>query len=328
LYELADFRRGAEDEAPDEGSPTATENAVRIMTIHGAKGLEAPIVLLADANAAARQGDSYSVLSNWPADAVAPRHFSLFSISQERGQARKSLFDDEAAIEERENWNLLYVAMTRAKQMLILSGAESARAGDWYQRVAAAVNGMPECLPETLSTSNPRSVESAQAFMTLSDSMPSIGLRRVTMETEEITFGIHFHAILERLTLFGAPVDPAEIRALSRVPASLFDDVYAAARNVIERPELRRFYDPVHHLRSFNEVEYIGRNSEVRRIDRLVEFDDCIWILDYKSGMHLQSGYVAQLNQYRSALRGLYPDKPIYCGLIFKDGRLEEVSES
>jgi ATP-dependent helicase/nuclease subunit A len=327
LYELSDFRRGAEDEAPDEGTLSATENAVRIMTIHGAKGLEAPIVLIADSNASAKRGESYGVLSNWPVDAAAPHHFSLFSTADERGQARKFLFDDESEIEVRENWNLLYVAMTRAKQMLIVSGSKSARAGEWYQRVAAAVDGLPDSLPSAVGETPFRSAEFTPGTSSPIQ-VPAVGARRAIVETDDTIFGIHFHAMLERLTTVGTGADIADIRVSLRLPIALFDEVYALARNIIESPSLRRFYNPTLHLRAFNEVEYVGQSGEIRRIDRLIEFDDCVWILDYKSGTYARADYAAQLTEYRLAVRELFPNKRVHCGLVFRDGRLEEVLDS
>jgi len=328
LYELADFRRGAQDEAPDEGSLAVMENAVRIMTIHGAKGLEAPIVIIADANASTKRGDSYSVLSNWPIDATMPGHFSLFSTSKERGQARQVLFDEESVIDERENWNLLYVAMTRAKQMLIVSGSESTRTGDWYQQAAAATEEIADNLPLATGDGINADRSDATALSLFEPNVPEIGSRRTMTETEETIFGVHFHSVLEHLTASDIQPDSADLRAMLRMSDALFNEVYAAARTVLDNEGLRCFYDGTCYLRAMNEVEYMDGNGDIRRIDRLVEFDDCVWILDYKSGAGAASAYAVQLNEYRSAAHALYPTKQIRCGVVFKDGRLEEVLEA
>lgn len=181
IDELQAIRRGDEDESPDEGGmadmgeagegaedSVADDNlaldAVRILTVHAAKGLEAPFVVLLDANHSEPAGDRAGILIDWPPSASAPVHFSAYGKRAERGLARAARFEAEAALAERENWNLLYVAMTRARQGLIVSGVlrngksrgagadvaeDDEIAGSWYVRLQAAGVGEPiDAYPE------------------------------------------------------------------------------------------------------------------------------------------------------------------------------------
>ena len=144
LDRLDRLKKGREQEAPDEADIDAALDAVRIMTIHGAKGLEADVVLLLDANRSDPGGDDIGMLCDWPQDAPAPGHLSVFGKLKERGQARDALFSDEDAFRRQEDWNLLYVAATRAKRVLIISGIHDGKTdqgivnGSWYQRFAIA----------------------------------------------------------------------------------------------------------------------------------------------------------------------------------------------
>ena len=66
----------------------------------------------------------------------------------------------------------------------------------------------------------------------------------------------------------------------------------------------------------------------LRRIDRLVEFDDAIWVLDYKSSGSdtLRLGeYREQVSAYCQAVAGVFPGKTVHGGLIFADGVLVEI---
>jgi ATP-dependent helicase/nuclease subunit A len=123
-----------------------TRDEVRVMTVHGAKGLEAPIVVLADTTTPpAGPGQRQPRLIELAAteeDAHAPDHFVWAG-------ARANDVAPVAAARERvrretdeEHRRLLYVAMTRASERLVVCGAEGERdrpEGCWWNLVAAAL---------------------------------------------------------------------------------------------------------------------------------------------------------------------------------------------
>ena len=161
-------RRGDDDETPDEGevdfSPGDTDalndmleeerhQRVRLMTIHGAKGLEAPFVMVLDANHTAGIHEHRGVLLDWPANQSSPSHLSMYTLDT-LTSPRSEIRDNELAIAKNENCNLLYVAMTRAKQGLWISGVAHSKGNDlgvdeksWYGR---ALQGNLPLLEETL----------------------------------------------------------------------------------------------------------------------------------------------------------------------------------
>ena len=131
IDELRALRDAGANDAPDEGEIAARDaeaGRVRILTIHGAKGLEAPIVWLLGANDVPRGGESWDVIVDWPPADSAPGHFSFYGRKEDRGAARQAMFEAEAAAAEREELNLLYVAITRARQVFIASGIENSKA--------------------------------------------------------------------------------------------------------------------------------------------------------------------------------------------------------
>jgi ATP-dependent helicase/nuclease subunit A len=113
-----------ESEAPVEGEAL---DAVRLMTIHRAKGLEFEVVCVADLGRGPR----------WRADLMRVGRDGRFGMRlAEPGTGRresaldyKALGDERYAAEAREERRLFYVAMTRARERLILSGA--ARLEKW-----------------------------------------------------------------------------------------------------------------------------------------------------------------------------------------------------
>ena len=74
-----------------------------------------------------------------------------------------------------------------------------------------------------------------------------------------------------------------------------------------------------------NEVAYVTAAGEVRRIDRLVELTDEIWVLDYKTGeppteIELMAQYDAQMEAYRAAVSSIAPTKTVKAVLLFANG--------
>jgi ATP-dependent helicase/nuclease subunit A len=70
---------------------------------------------------------------------------------------------------------------------------------------------------------------------------------------------------------------------------------------------------------------YVNAAGELKRIDRLVEFDDEVWVLDYKLRDSANAAlYHTQLQEYRFAMQAIYPHKTVRSALIFGDGRLQE----
>jgi len=108
--------------------------AIRVMTVHGAKGLEAPIVILPDT--ALRRAP------NPPAMADAG---GVPILRAGKEQAPEAQLDAEAAaarLRDEEGDRLLYVAMTRAERWLIVCGAGKVEAPSWYARIAGAIEAV------------------------------------------------------------------------------------------------------------------------------------------------------------------------------------------
>jgi ATP-dependent helicase/nuclease subunit A len=122
---------------------------VRVMTVHGAKGLEAPIVILADAS---RKVPPTQV--GKPVYLVAePPGPLLIHAAGAKGHASETLPFKQASDGNLgdEYWRLLYVAMTRAEDELYVTGALTPGsdagkqlAGSWYEAIETALRPQAE----------------------------------------------------------------------------------------------------------------------------------------------------------------------------------------
>jgi ATP-dependent exoDNAse (exonuclease V) beta subunit len=137
LVEELEFLR---ESNPDESGapPEDSSNAVRLMTIHSAKGLEFPVVFLA----AMHKG----VANDSPPLAFSPKAGLVARwLDPVSGEPVKdlpyTLFSEELRRKSREEENrLLYVAMTRAEEHLVLSFAFTPRGpANWADKVASGL---------------------------------------------------------------------------------------------------------------------------------------------------------------------------------------------
>jgi ATP-dependent helicase/nuclease subunit A len=141
--------RDMEEQAVDEAeSPTVEEgdNVVRIMSIHAAKGLEFTIVVLPDlARGAARDRDHVLLHRVKHEAAIYIGRTAARSGDEWRIGTRnyETLKDDHERREAAERLRVLYVAMTRAKDALVLAVPPE---GKW--RAGTLINDLAAMLPE------------------------------------------------------------------------------------------------------------------------------------------------------------------------------------
>ena len=120
-------RRVRDEEAESENAlEEETLDAVRIMSIHRAKGLEFPVVVLVDALAGVnnRQGEAAEVRQDWATGLAGIHVDDLWSLP---GVFLRSKRRER---ERYERHRLLYVAMTRPRQQLVVSFAERRQDND------------------------------------------------------------------------------------------------------------------------------------------------------------------------------------------------------
>lgn len=330
---LRGLQNAAGGDAPDEASIDAATDAVRILTVHSAKGLEAPVVVLLDANHSKPARDDYGILCDWPQDAEAPLHFSAFGSSAERGAARDLLFAAEEGFKTQEDWNLLYVATTRAKQLLIVSGVAGRSGGvtedSWYARLEQVPETSLDAVAEHAAAAGGVQ-EFEQEIFDPPQLPPAETAVEATFDNEAIAEGIALHGLLERVTQHGLwPValpDAATIARWLPCPPALAKQVRQQAQTILGQAGLEQFFNPAMHLHARNEMEIIADNA-VLRFDRVVIFEDEVWILDYKRKLldSERAAYTAQLRSYRQAAQGVFAGKRLRTALLTVDGRLSEV---
>ncbi|MFC7537500.1 double-strand break repair helicase AddA [Sphingomonas sp. GCM10030256] len=303
--------------------PSAPSNAVRVMTVHGAKGLEAPVVILADATAdPANLGEKNSPLplplgAAGFAPVVRPRKAEMVSPFGE-------LLATSRERDLEEHWRLLYVALTRASERLVVAGVLPSRGipgESWYARVKAALEArgavaredgallyrgsvpagalrtrkprkpLPDAtIPDWLrqaapaETRPPRPLAPSQIVEDLEPSPPPTPEMRAAARR-----GTLLHALFERLPAV-APAErrTAALRWLERSAGvdepSIREEIAAAACAIIGEPAFADLFADG----SLAEAPIAATLPDGRviagTVDRLLVNDERVRVIDFKTG--------------------------------------------
>lgn len=157
LVRLSEFNAYLSDltarEAREGEATTEAENAVQLMTIHRAKGLEFPIVVIPDAGRAPYDPPEWM--------AVHRAHGIGVKVHDENGERVATvgfrLLKQEADVRDaQEEKRLLYVAMTRAQEYLILSGSDTPHAESYLQQLRDARAKLADVDAERIVLTTPR----------------------------------------------------------------------------------------------------------------------------------------------------------------------------
>jgi ATP-dependent helicase/nuclease subunit A len=310
-------------------APAATvAGAVNLVTVHGAKGLEARIVLLLDADAEPARAESMGVLLEWPGEAPAPWRFTFLASDKRPPPCTADALAIEQGKRAREELNVLYVAMTRAIETLVISSVAPHRANDesWWARLhplAEPVVDVPAIPPARLLARDTFTLPQLPVLATrAAPEAPGVP------DSIASRIGQAMHRILE--TSGGTAVTEAQLRRIAREFMLDLAQAQEAARMAqrIVGGEGAWAWDASAIDWSADEVP-LYHGGELLRIDRLVRrvATGEWWVLDYKSAARpeQQAALVEQMRRYRLAVGEIEPGARVHAAFLTADGRLRVV---
>ncbi|MGC1494928.1 MAG: double-strand break repair helicase AddA [Sulfitobacter sp.] len=329
----------------------ASSNQIRVMTVHGAKGLEAPIVILPDTG---RRDitikDEIIKMDNIPV---------WKSSADDMPSSMKTAVENMKASQFEERLRLLYVAMTRAEKWLIVAAAGDLSKDDssWYQITAAAmqhVNGVPHGpngvirfhegdwddlpvadLPEKISHLPLLETIFNQSISLAPDpkktfSPSDLGGAKALPgdagfdQDSALAYGSLVHLLLENLVgvrevdmpaiaaRIGHKIDPEiQERAMQEVKANLF------------APQLVNVFSP-DALAEVSITADIEKQRFHGTIDRLIITDTIVLAVDFKTNRVVPTnpetcpdGLLRQMGAYQRMLAQIYPTHQIQTAILW-----------
>ncbi|RZT98058.1 UvrD-helicase domain-containing protein [Rivibacter subsaxonicus] len=313
----------------------ADADAVQLLTVHGAKGLEAAAVFLIDTQPEASQGDSASLLVDWPPGAAAPRSVAFLASAARCPPSLRADLESELQARLREELNGLYVAMTRAKQWLQLSATAAHRAAPgrnaWARLDAAGVE--VQARPQDVAA--PARAEAAMPILLrelpVADATAWPGVDEARVDEPQAALarlGTALHRVLEWGPAPGAGLEravAAAAQAFGVTAEAEIESLRMAAQRVLHGSATRRFFDAAQLRAAHNELP-LHWQGQALRIDRLVAFDTPQgrqwWVLDHKlhPAPHTVPALCEQLARYRDAVRALQPDDEVRAAFLTAEG--------
>ena len=319
---LRSMREHASDQL-DQADHGGDSDRVRILTIHSSKGLEAPVVFLADCNNVASQDKAWQALVSWPETEPRPVNVQLQISKDDTDSITLAEQERKLQQQQREDKNLLYVAITRARQQLFISAVEPAKQkqAGWYDALKSAMYSLPshqqgdtlvyqfgepgKVEADSDRTGNAPPAEIPDALLRPFTHLPAtdslLAPSRVddhnapafsSADDEDATLrGLLTHRALDLLTRQPALTESACRQQLMLEYWLLEDDtllqacIDEAQQNIADS-KLKALLQPDAATECFNELPILytaDEQSVYGVIDRLVVREDAIWLVDYKS---------------------------------------------
>ena len=327
------LQRLEDNDPPDEAPPPAGVDAVRILTIHAAKGLEAPAVFLVQAGLPAPR-----LHGGWRMEWSGERPDTPIFIQpkDERDARSAEIMQRVERDERRESLNLLYVALTRARHFLHISGFVQKNQGDehWHQLCVQALKTLGAPLQAegrwVWAHGQPQRgvVQAAPAMQPWQpETPPRYPPPPPPLDPDydpaAVLRGRAVHLLLQR-RCEGAQGDLQgwlEAQLERRIPAQDYAAWHDEAEAVRHAPALAAWFDPARYVRAWNEAAVEGGRSI---IDRLVDDGETLWVLDYKTARgatdaQLLTRYAPQLRRYTQALSAWPEPRQVRAGLVLTD---------
>jgi ATP-dependent exoDNAse (exonuclease V) beta subunit len=323
--------------------PDPEQNAVTLMTVHGAKGLTKRVCFVPDISFGENTEPGFAMFS--------PEGLLEMKITGLAGEEVKSPGWDAAReadkdVRNLELTNVFYVAMTRARDLVVLSGAGTQEPKGWLKLSEVFLEQASPELLRKLSFSEMPQVEEGfrpealgiRGNLEFKPLQVSGGLERKPVTSlikdlktkaqslkpspnDRLSFGSLGHAVLEEL---------AKNRWTGNIPelVALFSAEFGEVGNDVLIPQLEAVRDVLRKETDgatalLTEHPFVLKRGDLildGTIDLLAQFPTESKIFDYKftneSPEAVQAVYAPQLAAYKEAVQKLQPDSDVSTALV------------
>ncbi len=329
-------------------------DVVRIMTVHGAKGLEAPVVFLPDTcSPPDDRNEVQPLMIPAPEGKLIPFWRFAGGVEAMEVTALRNLLREQRMDEYRRQ---LYVALTRARDELYVCGYtsdEAPRAGSWYSLLEASLAGPrdgqgllrltgKQTATVDVSSESSATILPARIAPAWISEKPSRELtggdwinpsRLLRKKAAGSAAALEQGRVLHRLFQLLPDMPPERRRQSALQLLERRNITGSKAKNLVDRVfgiiehEDYAAYFGESGLAEIPLVADLGASGLLSgQIDRIVVSEAEILILDYKSDrappknpLEVPPAYIAQLAAYSTALSRMFPQKAVTAALLWTE---------
>ncbi|AKL98257.1 UvrD-helicase domain-containing protein [Endomicrobium proavitum] len=295
----------------------SSANAIKVMTVHKAKGLQFPVVILPFLKLSEQKIDK-PYFDNSGGD------IKLLYVSQDTAKFSKkikNIYDMEKAKLLLSEINVLYVSMTRAECELY---AITTQKGRTKNTVAALLgsnvfkDGSKEIYKIKEVKYEKISDDVSGGYKAVSYNLPETDLQAVDCDDAK-RYGAMMHFALSKITTLKNKDAKKEISAAADCAKRkfLFDGLKNIPENLesfFENDKIQEIFN-FNEREVFNEKEIVTASGDTLRADKLIEKTDAVIVYDFKSSQITEEN-IRQVEKYKKHLGEIYGQKPVFGFLV------------
>jgi hypothetical protein len=315
------------------------QDSVRVMTIHKSKGLEFSAVILPYVSWSLGHGNKSPVM--WiDTDNKSFSGLRIVPVKYKSAMQFSDFSDDyltETYFAFVDNLNLLYVAFTRAVDVLIVHCPAKAKQGSVADFINDALSGPVTSEREKSMMNLNEHYDKASRTFSYGD-IPdgkllkpeatvnryghneyhvNNGIERLRLKlngenllsvskgeiSKKINYGRLMHEVFESVITPDDIISSIEKMVIEgRIPVNEKEEIRRRLLKALERAEVKEWFRP--GLKIMNEAEILTQEGSVRRPDRIIFDGNKLVIIDFKFGAEKKK-YFAQVNNYKKLLAGM-----------------------
>lgn len=322
--------------------------AVKIMTIHKAKGLGFPVVILLLYREQWKGEDFYlmdfpkNIFPDW--DGYQP--VRVLKMSSKAGESCSYLQRTYERYRKRDRvnkLNTLYVALTRAREELYVIGVKKRNEYPFplLESILDLKSSDRDASAESRPTFKKKKTKNggqgpgkASLKIIQAGKFPEVSTR-ARLNYYEKKRGELMHRLLASIEYLEGEPETIISEVLSQVipgeltPAAM-DDVKRTLQEFLARPEVATWFKPCPGRTIHREIELADRQGRLYRADRVVVDREAVTVIDFKTGRseepELVQAYHGQLKGYMSMLSDIFPGKKVSGILMYPDLKKVEMT--